>query len=100
LEFPGAIEVVELSASIPIRAREYLNGRMISETDFLRGRPIAQRIDLDLDGRMETFRRFRRVSLVVDGILPPPETLLDYERDFEYVESDWDGDGIFIREYL
>ncbi|MCL2478903.1 MAG: CDC27 family protein [Treponema sp.] len=99
-EFPGATEVVELSQSIPVGAREYLNGRVISETDFLRGRPIAQRVDLDLDGRLETFRHFRRYSLVQDGIVPPPETLLDYNRDFDYAESDWAGDGVLQIQYF
>ena len=95
LEFAGAVEVVELSQSIPVIAREYLDGRLISETDFLRGRPIAQRVDLDLDGRMETFRHFRRFSIIQDGVIPPAETLLDYRRDFDYAESDWAGDGKF-----
>jgi hypothetical protein len=99
-EFRGALEVMELSAGIPIRAREYLNGLMLSETDFLRGRPIAQKVDLDMDGRLETFRHFRRTSIVSEGALPSPETLLNYERDFDYVESDWNGNGNFIREYF
>ena len=98
-EFEGAIEIIELNQSIPIRAREYLDGRLISETDFLRGRPISQRVDLDLDGRLETFRRFRRFSLTEDNILPSTEILLDYGRDFEYAESDWAGDGILEIQY-
>jgi hypothetical protein len=98
-EFSGAVEVIELNSSIPVRAREYLDGRMISETDFLRGRPIAQRVDLDLDGRLETVRHFRRSSLTQDGTLAPPETLLDYERDYDYAQSDWAGDGNYEYQY-
>ena len=93
LEFDGATETVELNQSIPIRAWERLDGRIISETDFLNGRPIGQRVDLDLDGRLETFRSFRRYSLVQDGVILPPEVLLDYSREYEFVESDWAGDG-------
>jgi hypothetical protein len=99
VEFSGAVEVIELNSSIPVRAREYLDGRIISETDFLRGRPIAQRVDLDLDGRLETVRHFRRSSLVLDGTLAPPETLLDYERDYDYAQSDWAGDGNYEYQY-
>ena len=99
-EFPGAIEIIELNMSIPIRAREFLDGRMISETDFIRGRPIGQRVDLDLDGRLETYRRFRVPSLTANGELPPPEVLLDYQRIFDFVESDWYGDGNIIRDYF
>jgi hypothetical protein len=86
LEFRGGIEVVELSQGIPTRAREFVGDMMVSETEFLRGRPQLQRLDLDLDGRMDTFRRFR-----------PPyrhmeiEDLWDYDRVFEYIISDWDG---------
>ncbi|MCL2831529.1 MAG: hypothetical protein FWD78_00020 [Treponema sp.] len=98
-EFKGATEVVELSQSIPVMAREYLDGRMISQTDFLRGRPIGQRVDLDLDGRLETFRHFRRFSLVQDGVMPPAETLLDYKRDYDYAVSDWAGDNNFETTY-
>jgi hypothetical protein len=91
-EFPGGIEVVELNSSIPIRAREYLDGRLVSETDFIRGRPLAQWVDLDLDGRLETWRRFRRASV---SDFSDPLILLDYSREIDYADSDWDGDGIY-----
>jgi hypothetical protein len=87
-EFAGALERVELDRGIPQRAREYLEGRLVSETEFRQGRPLTQRIDLDLDGRLETLRRFR-------GNSGPPEFPLDYPREIEFSESDWDGDGIF-----
>jgi hypothetical protein len=100
-EFPGAVETVRLEQSIPVEAWEYLNGRLVSQTDFLRGRPITQRLDLDLDGRLETFRRFKRLTGAPPGAeFQEKETLLDYSREIEYTESDWDGDGMCeSREY-
>jgi tetratricopeptide (TPR) repeat protein len=102
-EFPGAVETVELDGSIPVRALEYLNGRVVSVTDFFGGRPFMQFVDLNLDGHMETLRFFRRPESgeapdSVDSI--DPFELLDYSMDFELADSDWDGDGIFEeREY-
>jgi hypothetical protein len=89
-DFEGAVEQVEMNRGIPLRAVEILEGRLVSETEFLQGRPRLQRIDLDLDGRLETVRHFR-------GDLPPGEEYLrgDYGSIAEYAESDWDGDGIF-----
>ena len=84
-EFRGGIEVVEIEQGIPIRAREFVGDLMVSETDFLRGRPQLQRLDLDFDGRMDTFRWFRRPYRPVEI-----EDLWDYDRDFERVESDWE----------
>ena len=80
IEFPGGIEHVELNQGIPVRAREFVGGLMLSETEFIRGRPQMQRLDLDLDGRMDTLRRFRKEYRPVE-----PEDLLDYEREFEYI---------------
>jgi hypothetical protein len=85
-EFPGGTETVELNQGIPVRAWEYFEGRMVSETDFLQGRPLVQRADLDTDGRMETIRRFRR------AVIP---ALPDDAPNIEYAESDWDGDGMY-----
>jgi tetratricopeptide (TPR) repeat protein len=112
-EFSGAVEIVEMEGGIPVRAREYLEGRTVSMTDFFRGRPVTQSVDLDLDGRLETIRFFRRPSGEEapgspgspDSIDSPgsidfidfidPFELLDYSLDFERAASDWDGDGIF-----
>jgi hypothetical protein len=86
-EIPGAVEVIDLDRGIPRRSEERLEGKLVSVTEFRAGRPFVQYIDLDLDGRMETVRRFRQ-----DGP----------ERIPEYSESDWDGDGIYEagEEYL
>jgi hypothetical protein len=94
-EFEGALEIVELNRGIPLRAREYLGDRMISETDFLQGRPHLQRADLDFDGSLETVRHFRQLHKPIE-----PEDLLDYKWDIDYADSDWNGDGIFeTRQY-
>jgi hypothetical protein len=84
-EFRGGVEIVELSQGIPIRAREFVGDLMVSETDFLRGRPQLQRLDLNFDGRLDTFRWFRRPYRPMEL-----EDLWDYDRDFERIESDWD----------
>ena len=71
---------MELNQGIPVRAREFVDGLMVSETEFLRGRPQLQRVDLDLDGHMETVRFFRRNYREMEQ-----EELWDYDRDFESV---------------
>jgi hypothetical protein len=86
--FEGALERVELDHGIPRRASEIVDGRIAGITEFLLGQPRIQRIDLDLDGRMETVRRFR-------GSPSPPGDPLEYQEILESSESDWDGDGIF-----
>jgi tetratricopeptide (TPR) repeat protein len=89
----GAVEQVELDRGVPRRAREYLDGRLVSVTDFLLGRPVLQTVDLDLDGRMETRRRFPPdVKAFTQEDLRAP---LDLVKIMESSESDWDGDGIF-----
>jgi hypothetical protein len=102
-EFAGGIERMELEKGIPLRAREYLGEALVSETAFFQGRPRFQFLDLDMDGRMETARRFRenppppRAGEGGEDDLPP---FLDHSGEIEYAESDWDGDGIFeTRQY-
>jgi hypothetical protein len=89
-EFAGALERIELHRGIPERARVFLDGRLVAETEFFRGRPLRERVDLDLDGRLETVRRFRET-----GEDPVSAYLLRGERELLSSESDWDGDGIF-----
>jgi hypothetical protein len=86
--FPGAVERVELDRGVPQRASEILDGRIAGTTEFLLGQPKIQRIDLDLDGRLETIRRFRESPL-------QPEDPLNYPEIIASSESDWDGDGIY-----
>jgi len=88
VEFDGAVEKIFLERGIPLQAEETLNGRQVSVTEFERGLPVVQRIDLDLDGRMETIRRFRRPGADFN------ETF-DYRSLIASSESDW-GDGRFM----
>jgi len=87
LEFRGGTEVVELEQGIPIRAREYVGDLMVSETDFLRGRPQHQRVDLNFDGKMETVRFFKKEYRQVEL-----EELWDFDRNYDRVVTvyDWE----------
>jgi tetratricopeptide (TPR) repeat protein len=87
-EFPGALERLDMDRGIPQKSTEFLSGRIVAVTEFLLGRPRIQRVDLDLDGRLETIRRFRT------DLAGESDTEI-YKRDIESSESDWDGDGIF-----
>jgi hypothetical protein len=89
-EFAGAVEEIELHRGIPLRAAETLDGRTVSVTEFRQGRPALQRVDLDLDGRMETVRRFKNADAAAGE-----EFFSDYKKNIEFSESDWDGNGIF-----
>jgi hypothetical protein len=95
-EFSGAVERVSLTGGIPQRAAEYRDGRMVSVTEFQAGRPVIQRVDLDLDGRMETIRRFHRESRPpATGALLVERLPFEYGAVLESSESDWDGDGVY-----
>jgi hypothetical protein len=87
-EFSGAIEQFELDRGIPLRAVTTLNGRVVAETAFERGLPVLQLLDLDLDSRMETVRRFRNPA-------PGWDDFLDYKSLIASSESDWNGDGVY-----
>jgi hypothetical protein len=89
-EMEGAVEEIELRRGVPLRALTKLEGRPVSVTEFSRGMPVSQQVDLDLDGRMETNRRFKNQDVVLAG-----NFFLDYTEIIEFSESDWDGDGIF-----
>jgi tetratricopeptide (TPR) repeat protein len=90
LEIDGATETVYMDRGVILRVIETLKGQQVSVTEFEKGLPVVQYIDIDLDGRMETIRRFRR---------PPPgyemENVLDYRRLIASSESDWSGDGVY-----
>lgn len=89
-EFAGAIERIELDNGVPQSAAEWLNKQLISETSFSLGRPVSQHVDLDLNGHLETTRHFRQA-----GSAPLSIDLDALEKNVEFIESDWDGDGIF-----
>ncbi|MDR0597661.1 MAG: hypothetical protein LBG14_04050 [Treponema sp.] len=81
---PGSVERTEMQDGVRRRSREYLGDALVSETEYLLGQPLVQRIDMDLDGRLETIRRFRRSDF------PPDDT-----GELVSSESDWDGDGLY-----
>jgi len=86
VEFDGAKEQIFFDRGIPLRSVETLNGKQISVMEFENGFPVVQRVDIDLDGRMETIRRFRRPPYDLDGAF-------DYRSFISSSESDWTGDG-------
>jgi len=90
LEIDGATETIYMDSGVILRSVETLKGRQVSVTEFEKGMPVVQHIDIDLDGRMETIRRFRS---------PPPdyemENVLDFRRLIASSESDWSGNGNF-----
>jgi len=91
-EFDNAEETFFMEKGVPLKAVEYvfgeiLNGDSLSITEFERGLPVIQYIDLDLDGRKETIRRFRRPAVRYDL------DFLKYRGLIASCESDWSGDG-------
>ena len=91
VEFDGAIEQIFLDRGFPLQAVEVLNGNQVSVTEFEKGIPVIQYADLDLDGRMETARRFH--SPGHDYPWPDSELEFDYRRLIASSESDWTGEG-------
>jgi len=91
-EFEDAVESIILENGIPVQAVEIFSGRdILSITEFESGIPVIQYIDLDMDGRMETIRRFHRPG--PDYTWPDPDETFDYRRLIASSESDWTGDG-------
>jgi hypothetical protein len=88
-DFAGSVERIECKNGVVSSAKEYLGGRLVSETVYENGIPAFARIDLDLDGRMETIRRFRRAAA------DESEGVMERIFEIESVESDFDGDGAF-----
>ena len=101
-EFSGGVEQVFIERGIPVRSEVTLNDMLVSVTEFENGYPVIQRLDMDLDGRMETIRRFRRGVIRSSendryggGVFGSAEL---YRQDGSVVYS-WDLDGDGIREY-
>jgi tetratricopeptide (TPR) repeat protein len=86
LEFDGALETIYLERGIPLRSVETFDEKQISVTEFERGIPIIQYVDMDMDGRMETIRRFYPPS-------PDFSENFDIRKLLASSESDWTGDG-------
>jgi hypothetical protein len=101
-EFPGGVEQIFLSRGIPVRAEVTYNNTIVSVTEFENGYPVVQRVDMDMDGRMETVRHFDKSVMRAsesdwygDGIFGSAEL---YREDGSVVYS-WDMDGDGAREY-
>ena len=93
VEFPGAEEQIFLERGIPRQAVETLDGKQVSVTEFERGAPVIQYLDFDLDGRMETIRRFRPPDQLQPGGQEDYEVTFDYRHLTASSESDWTGGG-------
>jgi hypothetical protein len=88
-EFNRALECIFFVRGFPVQAVEILNGKYISFTEFERGIPVIQYLDMDADGRMETIRRFHRPSLNN----PWPDEEYNYLKLIASSDSDWTGEG-------
>ncbi|MDR2494704.1 MAG: hypothetical protein LBD24_05715 [Spirochaetaceae bacterium] len=93
-EFRGGVERIELAGGVPQKAREFLRGRLVSETLFHQGAPVSQRVDLDGNGYLETARAFREPKRS-GGAPAADDFLLKSAGIIAFSESDWDEDGIF-----
>ncbi|GHU43873.1 hypothetical protein FACS1894190_14770 [Spirochaetia bacterium] len=79
-DFDKSVEKFECSGGIILSSKEYLNGELVSVSEYKNGIIVKQRIDLDLDGRLETVRHYKNNSGVA---------VLDY------IEGDWNGDNYY-----
>jgi hypothetical protein len=70
-----------------------LKDTLVADTEYRLGQPFLQRIDMDLDGRLETVRRFNHSEFPPDAFLSKAQE--DPLRGLVSSESDWDGDGIY-----
>jgi hypothetical protein len=107
-EFEGGVEQVFMERGIPLRAEVTLHGTLVSVTEFENGYPVIQRLDLDLDGRMETVRRFRSSVSGGQSALQSSESgwndggvfsTAELYRDDGSIVYSWDLDGDGKREY-
>jgi hypothetical protein len=101
-EFSGGVEQIFLNQGVPVRAEVTHNDTIVSVTEFENGHPVVQRLDMDLDGRMETVRHFDKSVIRAaesdwygDGVFGSAEL---YREDGSVVYS-WDLDGDGTREY-
>ena len=93
VEFENGMETFLMERGIPLQSEERISGvnGTISVTQFERGLPVIQHIDLDIDGRKETTRRFHRPLFLGSGW-----DFREYRLLIASSESDWSGDGRHI----
>jgi hypothetical protein len=94
-EFEHGVEQVFLERGIPLRAEVTLNGTLVSVMEFENGHPHIQRLDLDLDGRMETVRRFRSLPARGRSASGGQSVLQSSESSWDSGGNDGPGSGIF-----
>jgi hypothetical protein len=85
-EFDGALERIFLERGIAHKAVETMDGKQVSITEFEKGAPVIQYVDIDMDSRMETIRRFRKPGADF-------ENTFNFRDLVQYSESDWTGEG-------
>ena len=91
IEFDGATEELFLDKGVIVGAVETSGGKQISVTEFEKGSPVIQRVDMDMDGRMETIRHFFRS----DSSWSELDETFNYRRLIASSQSDWTGQGKF-----
>jgi hypothetical protein len=69
--FPGSVQRITVLDGIPTDAAEYVNGSLAATTVYSGGLPVSERLDLDLDGVMESYRVY------------------DINGNVVFAESDW-----------
>lgn len=92
-EFDGAVEEIFFYRGIPLCSVETLDGKEVSNMEFENGFPVVQYLDMDLDGRKETIRRFRRPG--PDFPWADADLKFDYRSLISSSQSDWTGEGKF-----
>jgi hypothetical protein len=78
--FDTGLERFELSSGVIQYSSEYVDNKIVSYKNYKNGIPTLEKIDLDLDGRMETTVYY---DVREDGSVVAKR-----------IESDWNGDGI------
>ena len=96
-EFERGVEQIFMERGVPLRAEVTLDGTLVSVTEFENGYPTVQRLDLDLDGRMETVRRFRPPPKATPSRGTPSrgQSASGSQSALQSSESDWNGGGVF-----
>ncbi|MDR2467356.1 MAG: hypothetical protein LBD22_00140 [Spirochaetaceae bacterium] len=83
-EFTGAVEELHLFDGIISFSVEKFQGALVSETVYQNGIPLYQRVDVELDGRLETIRHFVQNETG--------------ELEIGYIEIDSNGNGVYEKE--
>jgi len=99
-EFNHGVEQVFLTMGVPVRAEVSVNHAIVAITEYENGFPVIQRLDMDMDGRMETVRHFDKNIIVSDWFGDGLYGSAELYRDDGSVVYSWDLDGDGEREYF